>query len=286
MPRTWAQPMVPMMMRIVLFLAALFAAAPVLACGPDTDCEVDGGSYRLLIPDGADGPVPALLWLHGWGGSAEGVMKNRSMRERLTQRGYALIAPLGLPRAEHRNRDWGVRDEGTHPRDDIAFLEAVLSDAASRGVDPERVLAGGFSRGGSMVWDLACRAPGSARAYAPVAGAFWEPLPDGCAGPVDLFHSHGWTDRIVPLEGRSVANGTLTQGDVFASLAILRETNGCDARQPESAPMSEDGTLWERRWTDCSRGRIDLMLWPGGHGIPPGWLDRALDWFEALNGPA
>ena len=24
----------------------------------------------------------------------------------------------------------------------------------------------------------------------------------------------------------------------------------------------------------------DLMLHPGGHGVPKGWLTQALDWFE------
>ena len=88
-------------------------------------------------------------------------------------------------------------------RDDVAEGH----DAAARGVDRSRVLLAGFSRGGSMVWDVACHAPVTARAYAPVAGAFWEPLPASCQGGADLFQTHGWADRVIPLEGRSVAGG-------------------------------------------------------------------------------
>lgn len=267
------------LLRVVLLLLAPAAAAQ--DCGTAQGrCEVALGEYRLALPEGAEGDVPALLYLHGWGGSPEGVMKNRAMRDRLAGRGYALIAPQGMPRRQGGNADWGVRDEGQHPRDDLAFLAQVVEDAAMRGVDRDRVLLAGFSRGGSMVWDVACHLPDLARAYAPVSGAFWQPLPDGCEGMVDLFHTHGWTDRVVPLEGRSVADGRLTQGDVFASLAILRRANGCDARQPDQAPI--EGELWFRSWRDCAGGSIELMLHPGGHGLPEGWLARALDWFEGL----
>ena len=141
------------------------------------------------------------------------------------------------------------------------------------------VLLAGFSRGGSMVWDIACQVPDFASAYAPLAGAFWDDLPEGCAAPVKLFHTHGWNDRTVPLEGRSFRDGAVVQGDVWASLKILRETNGCDARQPER--NSFDGELWFRHWTDCRDGQIQLMLHKGGHGAPAGWANRMLDWFEA-----
>lgn len=268
---------------LCLFLALLATPAPAAeSCGtPNGICPVAGGFYRLALPEGAQGPVPALVYLHGWGGSSEGVMKNAAMREALAARGYALIAPEGLPSAQHPNRDWGVRDGSVHPRDDLAFLAAVLDDAARRGVDRGRVLMAGFSRGASMVWDVACHAPTTARAYAPVAGAFWEPMPEACAGPVDLMHTHGWADRVVPLEGRAVAGGRLVQGDTFLSLRLLRQTLGCNPQMPDATPREADGALWLRSWDHCPGGRLDLMLHPGGHGVPEAWLGRALDWFEA-----
>lgn len=269
--------------RFLTALAVVVAlpASPAAAaeCGrPEADCEVPGGTYRLALPP-ETGPAPAVVFLHGWGGSAAGVMRNDGMLRTLAARGHALIAPQGLARPSHPNADWGVQDGQAHPRDDVAFLAAVIDDAAGHGVDRERVLLAGFSRGSSMVWDLACRAPRTARAYAPVAGAFWQPMPQDCAGPVDLFHTHGWRDRTVPLEGRPVADGTLRQGDVWASLALLRQANGCTSGRPDEMPIDHD--IWTRRW-DCPQGRIDLMLHPGRHGLPSGWLDRALDWFEAL----
>jgi polyhydroxybutyrate depolymerase len=267
---------------LALCLAAVPADAQP-ACGdPAAACPTGHGFYRLAMPEGASGRVPAVIYLHGWGGSSEGVMKNTAMLATLSARGYALIAPEGVPTApEREQKNWAVRDGQDYERDDLAFMAEVLEDAAAHGIDRDRVLMTGFSRGASMVWDVACHTPMAVRAYAPVAGVFWEPLPDHCDGPVDLFQTHGWTDKVVPLEGRSVAGGRLTQGDAFASLRILRQADGCNPQMPDAAPMEQEGDLWFRSWTHCPGGRIDLMLHPGGHAMPAGWLERALDWFEA-----
>ncbi|MDH3667285.1 MAG: polyhydroxybutyrate depolymerase [Paracoccaceae bacterium] len=273
-------------MRFVFALLAFaISALPTNAqeaCGtPKGECPISLGFYRLALPEGATGPVPALVYLHGWGSSPAGVMRNRALRNGLAVRGYALIAPEGRPtHGDRSQKDWSVRDGSDYERDDITFLSAIFEDAAKRGVDRSRVLLAGFSRGGSMVWDVACNAPRLARAYAPIAGAFWEPLPSGCTGGADLLHTHGWADRIIPLEGRSVADGTLTQGDTFASLKILRAANSCPAEQPDQKLIDENGDLI-RAWTNCPGGRTELWLHPGKHGTPKGWLARALDWFEA-----
>lgn len=267
---------------VIALALAVFPATAQEACGtPEGECATGLGFYRLVLPERAKGPVPALLYLHGWGGSSAGVMKNRAMRAHLAARGYALIVPEGRPTDPSRKqKDWSVRDGWTYQRDDIAFLSEVLEDAAERGVDRDRVLLTGFSRGGSMVWDVACHAPALVRAYAPIAGAFWEPLPTDCLGGADLLHTHGWADRVIPLEGRSVANGTLTQGDTFASLKILRAANRCPVEQPDQKLVDGNGDLI-RVWTGCPGGRIELWLHPGAHSTPKGWLTRAFDWFEA-----
>jgi polyhydroxybutyrate depolymerase len=106
-------------------------------------------------------------------------------------------------------------------------------------------------------------------------------MPADCAGPVDLFHTLGWSPRTVQFVGRAVAGGERVQGDAFASLRVLRKTLDCFPQMPDTTPMEAEGNLWFREWANCPGGRIDLMLHPGGHSLPPGWLTRALDWFEA-----
>ena len=275
-----------MRLAAILLAAALLLLPPAPSraesCGAPAEpaCEVPQGAYRIALPAGVEQP-PAMVFLHGWGGSADGIMANAAMIDALVRRGYALIAPDGIvPPGMAGRRTWDVLRRPAHPRDDVAFLRDVIEHAADRhGVDSDRILLAGFSNGGTMVWNVACLAPGLARAYAPVGGALWEPMPGRCAGPVDLVHVHGWIDRVVPLEGRPLG-GAVVQGDVWKSLALLREAGGCGNLQPDEA--AAEGDVWQRRWTDCAGGSILLSLHPGGHMIPSGWLGRALDWFEGL----
>ena len=109
----------------------------------------------------------------------------------------------------------------------------------------------------------------------------WRPLPDACAGPVRLHHTHGWSDPVVPIEGRSVAGGRITQGDLFRGLDLMRRANGCARDDPDE--YGATGKYLIRRWTDCAQGSaLEMALHPGGHRTPMGWSALALDWFEGL----
>lgn len=241
----------------------------------------DGGTYHLAVPDNLPEPddLPAVIFLHGWGSDGASVMRNRELVNAVLGRGYAIIAPDGSPRPERSGKSWQFHPERRSGRDEGAFLRAVADDAANRfGLDRERMLLAGFSIGGSMVSYVACETPGSFRAYAPVAGSFWNPLPESCAAPIRLHHTHGWSDGTVPLEGRAVGNGQMVQGDVFAAMQIWRATNGCQRDNPSGFRQS-DGFLI-RNWECDPAARLTFVLHPGGHSIPRGWADLVLDWYE------
>ncbi len=231
----------------------------------------------MAVPSTAKA-IGLVMHLHGGGGTGRGLLTSGLAREE-SVRGYVFIAPNGEHPENRWTKDWSVRADGmSFARDDMSFLKEVLVDARQRTALPDApVLLAGFSRGGSMVWNVACYDPDFADAYAPMAGAFWNSLPAECDGPVHLFHTHGWADRTVPLEGRSF--GAIVQGDVWASLSILRQVNGCTNRQPESS--SYENGYWLRHWTDCDAGQIELLLHQGGHSAPEGWSQMILDWFES-----
>ncbi len=254
------------------------SAAAAETCGSaDIPCEIDTGSYHIAVPDGVDRPG-IFVFLHGSGGRGSSTVKNTGFVTRVGARGYALLAPSGAA------RDWSVNDglfDGSE-RDDVAFLGAVIRDAADRfDLDATRVILTGFSRGGSMVWDVACAAPDTASAYAASAGGFWEPFEPGCAGPVHLHHSHGFKDPMVPLEGRQGVwkGNAFHQGNILKGLDIWRQTNGCMGRADDSSA----GTMWVKQWTSCETGSLTLRLWDGGHGMPKGWSTDVIDWFETIN---
>mgnify|MGYP005848792181 CR=1 FL=1 len=268
--------------RALALCAGLMAAsAAQAACGSDPGaCILPAGSYHVVVPGGAGHAMPAVVFLHGYGSSGAGALRNTGMVETLLARGYAVVAPDGQPRAGRQGLSWDFHPARPARRDEGAFIAAVADDAAARfGLDRDAMLLAGFSIGGSLAGYIACATPGTFAAYAPVAGSFWRPHPEACAGPVDLFHLHGWRDGTVPLEGRVQGSGS-AQGDVFAAMAIWREANGCRL-QPDL--FVQRGEILIRSWpTSDSGARIDFALHPGGHGVPPGWADLALDWFEAL----
>lgn len=259
---------------------ALAAPAAHAGCAAASEpCAIAGGTYHIVLPERGDHPAPALMLLHGWSATGRGMLKMTALVKTVTRRGYALILPDGLPRPDGPGQDWAFLPGQPARRDEGAFLKAVADDAAARfGLDRDRMLLSGFSIGGSMVSYIACADPAAFAAYAPVAGSFWRPQPERCAGPVRLFHIHGWADKTVPLEGRHI-EGFLTQGDVFAALDIWRRALGCLGLQPDRT--GETGRFWLRSWTSCAPGgELLFALHPGAHGIPDGWVTLALDWFE------
>lgn len=265
------------------FAISIHAAQAFAGCGAVGDpCHVAQGTYLLHLPDGATGPIPAVMFLHGWGGSAKGTMSNTGMVNAILARGYAVIAPDGEARTDGGEGEEWYFGFWKGPRDETAFLTSVAEDAAAgHGVDRGRILLAGFSIGGSMTSYLACATPAAFAAYAPVAGSFWRPEPEHCAGPVRLLHTHGWTDSTMPLEGRNVGEDDATQGDVFEAMDLWRRTNHCDAHRADA--FGTEGQLMWRRWTACTPGSaLEFALHPGSHKVPEGWANFALDWFEGL----
>ncbi|MEM7074124.1 MAG: alpha/beta fold hydrolase [Pseudomonadota bacterium] len=271
-------------MRALVFATGLLicASQPGFAsCGSAGEaCETTLGSYHIELPENAP-DAPLLVFLHGYGSSGANAISLQQMVKPALARGYAVIAPNGLPRSTDGEgpASWNFFP-GWSGRDETAFLNEVVADAAGRfGVSTDRVMLSGFSAGAFMVNYLACAAPETFAAYAPVSGGFWRPHPDSCDGPVRLLHTHGWADPTVPLEGRKLGGGRFQQGDIFQGLEIWRNANGCDDERPTA--FNQKGDVLTRLWEGCAPGsQLQLALFPGGHTVPAGWTDMALDWFE------
>lgn len=274
------------MKRLFAAVLASFWALPALAdCGPEPGpCTLPTGQYHLALPDNASA-APTVMFLHGAGSRGANVMRNAALVDSLLARGYAVIAPTGSRSfGGGEGRSWNFYP-GWEGRDETQFLQDVVDDATARfGLDSDRILLSGFSAGGFMVNYLACSTPDRFTAYAPVAGGFWQPRPAECAGPVRLLHTHGWMDKTVPLEGRSLGGGRFQQGDIFDGLRLWRATNACADQRP--GLITENSPYWRRVWTDCSEdSALELAVFAGGHTVPASWGNMALDWFEAQTAP-
>lgn len=243
------------------------------ACPAEGGCKVASGSYRIVLPsETAPGQRHgAIVFFHGYQGSAAEVIADPSLATVAKRLGVALIAPEGL------GRSWSFPGSPSRNRDEFAYVADVLADVAQRfPIDPGRLMASGFSQGGSMVWYLACRMPTRFAAFAPIAGAFWEPLPESCAGPrPKLIHVHGTSDTTVPLAGRALRQG-FRQGDVFKSFAILAP-GGCTAAWADAPRNAATGTALTCRLASGCGGtaRLELCLHAGGHMADAAWVERA-----------
>ena len=261
-------------------------ATEVQACGSQAEpCKVALGDYHAAVPTMAPKPGEkrsAVLFLHGAGGRGDAVLASDSFLRPFVEAGYVVLGPNGLViQGSRYGSGWSFLPDAPQQRDELAFAQQVLDDAAARfGIDRKRVLVGGFSIGASLTWYLACRQPDLGAAYAPVAGNFWRPHPAKCAGPVDMLHTHGWRDEVFPLEGRQLGPHH-AQADVFEGLQLWRTTNGCKSGRPDAYETLS--ALWQRSWTACEGGRqVSLVVYAGGHEDPPKeWAELARHWFEA-----
>ncbi|MGB0505033.1 MAG: alpha/beta hydrolase family esterase [Pikeienuella sp.] len=274
-----------MFYRLLFLLSALsLAAGAAKACGgPDDACETPLGSYFAVKPEATEGHRPAVIFFHGGGGWGSRIFTMRKeMADAFTKRGYVVIAPNGKKRPGSKfGPGWSFIPQFPPIRDEVAFTREIIADAADKfSIDASRVVITGYSIGGSLTSYLACRDPSVGVAFAPLAGGFWKPHPETCTGSVRLLHTHGWRDQTVPLEGRPLGAIGVEQGDIYETIAMWREKNGCAKYRADE--FVTDGPFWRRKWTHCDTGALEFALHPGGHNVPPEWANMVLNWFEGL----
>lgn len=210
----------------LMTFAFILSGTSSFGCGADTDCPVGDRSYRIALPQTAtpDAPLGALVFAHGFGGSAQGTMNNTNLRRLADELGIALIA------LQVDSPDWELpfspRAYDADGSREFLYVDQVLQDVTARhSVDPGSVMMSGFSAGGMLTWNLACKRSDSFRAFVPMSGTFWLNVPNDCDQPASsVYHFHGDSDGVVPLEGRQIRN--THQGSVTGTLAMYSKLGG------------------------------------------------------------
>jgi len=259
-------------MRLIAAFIALLLASPAAACGPDTDCTVGDRTYRLYVPPDAAAPVGALLFAHGYRGSAAGVMRNAALRRLADVTGLALVA------LESAGNDWSLAHRPAEPGQkearEYTYVAAVLADLADRvALDDSRLVMSGFSAGGMMTWAIACNMSDRFAGFVPMSGTFWAPVPATCpAPPANIVHIHGTKDGTVPLQGRTI--GPARQGDVEEALGMYANKGAFTiAASRRAAP---DDTLC-RRGSNPDNKLLEFCTFAGGHSFSTARLRYGID---------
>lgn len=270
----------------ILFLISLAIPIEAIAnCeigGREVACETRNGHYRIRKPEGL-GPHPTVLYLYGSTGNSAQKLASDGFVRAFVDRGYAVIVPAGLD----LNYVGGVVDSGwflrnsraRKQRDDTKFVAEVLADAEVRHrIDRKRVLIAGMSNGGFLTWEIACHNPELAAAFAPVAAGYLGKMPKRCKRAVRLLHTHGRSDRIVPLDpDKAWRSGGASMMPLGAALEKVGNAGGCTSRG-DAKPFKEyDRSIWK----GCGRGAsVEVLVHNGGHTIPLSWYSTVIDWFE------
>lgn len=261
----------------------LILACPVQAhpsCGSlEKPCEIAsgvGGRYYAYPPNDWDGKRShgALLFFHGYQSSGAAFINNVELRNAARREDHFLIAADGV------NGTWSHTGSPTQKRNELEYVSGLVADLTKRfSILHHDIWLAGFSQGGSMVWEVACHMGGRFKAFVPIAGAFWKPLPPTCAGgPVSILHIHGTDDRTVPMTGRQI--GPYRQGDVMKAWDLMKTIDRC-SQAPQS--ISRIGIYNCQAWTDCkSEHRMELCLHEHGHNIPTNWADLAHGFLSKL----
>ncbi len=266
-------------MRRFLLALGLFVSCfdlqSAVACGVNSHCYLGDRTYRVRMPTNHNGNdlIGAIVFAHGLGGTAEGIVKSQYFGRFADDLGIAIIATKAASRA------WALPGSpSVVPRegvDELAYFDAVVADATRRfSIDEDRLMATGFSAGGMMIWTLACHRSQSFAAFVPMAGTFWRPIPDSCTTPpTSIVHVHGDRDKTVPLKGRKIRDAQ--QGNVHQVLKMY----GKFGEFGEATTENIDRLRCENR-SNGNGEFLSFCLFADGHSFRTDYLKTAWHMFE------
>jgi polyhydroxybutyrate depolymerase len=266
----------------ILWMMPLAAAAlPMQATIPIAGSSRD---YVIDIPPGA-GPKPAILLLHGLGGSGDAIMHATRLALLGEEDGFVSIFPDAIA---HR---WNFFPPGAAPAsylplwqqagasaapDDVGFLRGLVGELVARGVvDPKRVYIAGFSAGGFMSMRMICEDPELFAGVALFSSSMPDPVGALCQPrlPTPFYAIKGANDQNEPYNGGPVLDGTFSVWSAARLTEFFRHLDGCSGA---GAPIFVQGENPAResfiRWA-CTGGPVILGTVQGGphmlYPIPP-----------------
>jgi polyhydroxybutyrate depolymerase len=266
--------------RTLLICAAVAASLVSVASPASAQAQVRylsvGGLVReyLISAPAFRGPRPTVIVLHGTVQTGQIMMHTTGLEPLVDREGLVAVYPNGLAMQWNDGRAaaaiWG-------PRDDVAFLRALVAHLVRTGVaDPHRVYVLGFSNGGMMALRMMCEATDVFAALAVIGASLPLEIAPGCrpTAPMPSLVMNGTADPFVPYEGGQVVlhGGIVLSTD--QTLRFIRGVNGCSnsaqlAHIPDIDPYDGSAVVVVR-WTHCASGAPVVLyrVEGGGHRIP------------------
>jgi polyhydroxybutyrate depolymerase len=228
-------------------------------------------TYRVHVPTGyrPGRAVPAVLLLHGNGGSAADLDDVSGLSELADRRGFLAVYPQGIAVGAGRPF-WAAAGRVEAGVDDLRFITDLLDDFQGRlCVDPARVGVAGFSAGGGITALMACDLARRVASVAIISGALYtEPGECRPARPVPVLAIHGTNDEVVPYGGRRpTVEWPLPMLPLPAWLAEWATRDGCPG---DPAVFLDTAEVSAFRWSGCRDGAevVHYRINGGNHQAP------------------
>ncbi len=218
-------------------------------------------SYRVFVPTGLVGPAPYVVAMTGLSmtGDPENYMHWRALAQR---KHFVVLQPRGYGASWNAGVCCGkaVRD-GVNDREALTAMIASASHVYP--LNTHRLYLVGFSNGGMMALDYACRYPERVAGVGVVSAAFVSRCRATKAVPV--MHVHGGRDQVLPVRG---GWSRLLTRRVPSYAGTLRVFDSLDRRAgvPQRTVLLAQGAHdWQRRDSAArydTTGRLLAYLWP------------------------
>jgi polyhydroxybutyrate depolymerase len=231
-------------------------------------------------------PRPLLIVYHGAGDAAYNLYSNTGLAAAGVNAGMVVAFPDAV---EGYNARWATNPVDLQIVDDLDFsrkmVDRITEEAA---IDRTRIFAVGYSRGGDLVYQIACRAPEFLRAAAPMASTTLNSNLDWCeetksnALQPALAVILGSVDPLMPWDG-----GLEHRMGALATASLFAARNGCRTGAPSEQPVpAYSGYVVKRFVHDpCVKGDVHLYRIESlGHSWPANAFDMdklLMQWFLA-----
>ncbi|MEM9126539.1 MAG: hypothetical protein AAGB28_12200 [Pseudomonadota bacterium] len=199
-----------------------------------------------------------------------------------------MIAPTALEIEYQSGPGTGwVWESSRYSWDDFGYLADVIEDAIQRfSIQPQGILIAGHSRGGSFAWYLACSdVDPRLNAFAPIGGTPLRGRPGSCATArfeFDLLYAHGYADPVIPFSGIRASGPNNNYMGAVEAVDAMAFALGCDAVDVVHGDRFDKRSYIGCRSAENRDRSVSVTGFHGGHGIPSGWADLILNWFETL----
>ena len=228
-------------------------------------------SYVLHVPSAYKGtaPVPLIVDFHGHGGTGVGQANDSPYPKVVDADGVLMAFPTAIG-------DWNMGPCCADDVDDIGFAKALVSEVESLGcVDPKRVYATGFSMGGAMSHQLACRATDLFAAIAPAAFDLLEEHLATCkpTRPITVITFRGTKDDLAlyngglsnlvrPIHFLGAINGMKKWAELNGCTGQAKDLgNNCQGFSAEQCPSGVESIVCSKTGGGHEQGNATLG-WP------------------------